>query len=94
MSHTSTPVTENTISGAILGNAPLVRSAVQSAQSAGSHLALSPDGRTITIPKELFVALSDFLKTRKCPGSVTIEFRCDEIVGVETFTKRRFPSKL
>lgn len=51
-------------------------------------------GKIITIPKELFVALSDFLKTRKCPGSVTIEFRRDEIVGVETVTKNRFPSKL
>jgi len=100
MSHTSTPVTAAMVSGTILGKLPLDHDSAQSGQEAvadethGRYVALSPDGRKIVIPKELFLVLSDFLKTRKCPGSVTVAFRCDEIVGIEALTKKRFSSKL
>lgn len=77
----------------MLSQEPLGPSTVPSEQTTGCYRALSPDGRQIVFPKELFVALSDFLKTRKCPGSVTIDFHCDEIVGVEALAKKRFPSK-
>jgi hypothetical protein len=100
MSHTSTPVVNNMVNGTVLGKAPLARNTVPAgraampAETTSCYLAVSPDGKKIAIPQELFVALSDFLKTRKCPGSVTIDFRCDEIVGIEALTKKRFPSKL
>lgn len=100
MSHTSTPITADTASGTILGELPLDHDSAQSSQEAVAdeardrYVALSPDGRKIVIPKELFVVLSDFLKTRRCPGSVTVDFRCDEIVGIEALTKKRFSSKL
>jgi hypothetical protein len=54
------------------------------------YLALSPDGTGAEIPKELFIALSDFLETRKCAGEISIEFRNGEIVSVEAVSKRRY----
>lgn len=51
---------------------------------------LSPDGSNMTIPKELYVALSDFIKTRKCPGSITIQFRSGGIICVEAVAKKTF----
>jgi hypothetical protein len=55
-----------------------------------AYLATSPSGRTVHIPKELFVALSDFMQTRKCPGSITIQFRKGEIVCVEAVAKKTY----
>lgn len=52
--------------------------------------ATSPSGTKLNIPKELFVALSDFIKTRKCPGSITIQFRQGEIVCVEAVAKKTY----
>ena len=52
--------------------------------------ATSPSGTKLNIPKELFVALSDFIKTRKCPGSITIQFRRGEIVCVEAVAKKTY----
>jgi len=52
--------------------------------------AISPKGIHISIPRELFVALSDFMMTRKCPGSITIQFRNGEILCVEALTKKTF----
>ena len=52
--------------------------------------AMSPSGTKLNIPKELFVALSDFIKTRKCPGSITIQFRQGEIVCVEAVAKKTY----
>jgi hypothetical protein len=46
----------------------------------------------IAIPKELFIALSDFIKTRKCPGSITIQFRSGEILCVESVAKKTYRS--
>jgi hypothetical protein len=56
------------------------------------YLATSPNGTKLSIPKELFVALSDFIKTRKCPGSITIQFRRGEIVCVEAVAKKTYRS--
>lgn len=55
-----------------------------------AYLAISPSGTTLHIPKELFVALSDFMQTRKCPGSITIQFRKGEIVCVEAVAKKTY----
>lgn len=52
--------------------------------------AMSPSGSKLNIPKELFIALSDFIKTRKCPGSITIQFRRGEIVCVEAVAKKTY----
>jgi hypothetical protein len=58
--------------------------------SPGRYLALSPKGIHIPIPKELFVALSDFIATRKYPGSITIQFRSGEITCVESMAKKTY----
>ena len=52
--------------------------------------AIAPSGSKLNIPKELFIALSDFIKTRKCPGSITIQFRRGEIVCVEAVAKKTY----
>lgn len=54
------------------------------------YFATSPSGARLDIPKELFVALSDFIKTRKCPGSITIQFRRGEIICVEAVAKKTY----
>lgn len=56
----------------------------------GQYVAISPKGVQISIPKELFVALSDFMMTRKCPGSITIQFRGGEILCVESLAKKTY----
>jgi hypothetical protein len=55
-----------------------------------AYLATSPNGTTLHIPQELFVALSDFMQTRKCPGSIIIQFRKGEIVCVEAVAKKTY----
>jgi hypothetical protein len=56
----------------------------------GRYLAVSPCGNQLAVPKELFIALSDFMKTRKCAGSITIQFRTGEIVCVEAVAKKTY----
>lgn len=56
----------------------------------GLYVATSPSGKQLSIPKELFVALADFMKTRKCPGSITIQFRAGEIICVEAVAKKTY----
>src|SRR5437879_5217217 len=56
----------------------------------GKCMAVSPDGSHIPLPKELFIALSDFMQSRKCPGSITIQFRNGEITCVEAVAKKTF----
>ncbi|HXB21922.1 MAG TPA: hypothetical protein VNV88_11095 [Candidatus Solibacter sp.] len=56
----------------------------------GKCMAVSPDGSNIPLPRELFVALSDFMQSRKCPGSITIQFRNGEITCVEAVAKKTF----
>jgi hypothetical protein len=58
--------------------------------AAGKYMAVSPKGVHLDIPKELFIALSDFIKTRKCPGSITIQFRSGEILGMESVAKKTY----
>ena len=58
--------------------------------AAGKYMAISPKGVHLDIPKELFIALSDFIKTRKCPGSITIQFRSGEILGMESVAKKTY----
>ena len=55
-----------------------------------NFVATSPNGTRVAIPKELFVALSDFMMTRKCPGSITIQFRRGEITCVEAVAKKTY----
>lgn len=57
---------------------------------APQYFATAPSGARLDIPKELFVALSDFIKTRKCPGSITIQFRRGEIICVEAVAKKTY----
>ena len=54
------------------------------------YVATSPSGAKVNIPKELFVALSDFIKTRKSPGSISIQFRGGEIICVEAVAKKTY----
>ena len=56
----------------------------------GKYVAVSPSGAHVQIPKELFIALLDFMKTRKCPGSITIEFRGGGITCVEAVAKKTY----
>ena len=56
----------------------------------GKYVAVSPSGTRVPIPKELFLALQDFMKTRKSPGSITIQFRGGEIVCVEAVAKKTY----
>jgi len=58
----------------------------------GKYTATAPGGTQLQIPKELYIALSDFIKTRKCPGSITIQFRRGEIVCVEAVAKKTYRS--
>jgi hypothetical protein len=60
------------------------------AGSEGKYVAVSPHGAEIEIPKELFVALQDFMKTRKSPGSITIHFREGDITCVEAVAKKTY----
>ncbi len=62
------------------------------ADDEGKYAATAPGGTQLEIPKELFIALSDFIKTRKCPGSITIQFRRGEIVCVEAVAKKTYRS--
>jgi hypothetical protein len=57
---------------------------------AEKYIAVSPKGVHLSIPKELYVALDDFMKTRKCPGSITIQFRGGEILGMESVAKKTY----
>jgi hypothetical protein len=54
------------------------------------YLATSPVGTKVNIPKELFIALSDFIATRKYPGSISIQFRRGEILCVEAVAKKTY----
>jgi len=56
----------------------------------GKYVAVSPTGAHVQIPKELFVALQDFMKTRKNPGSITIQFRDGDITAVEAVAKKTY----
>ena len=67
-----------------------IRQVARELEPEGKYVAVSPHGTQVEIPKELFIALSDFIKTRKCPGAITIQFRGGEIVCVEAAAKKRY----
>ena len=54
------------------------------------YFAVSPNGTQVPITRELFVAFSDFMKTRKCPGSIAIQFRGGEITCVEALARKTY----
>jgi hypothetical protein len=58
--------------------------------SKSGYFVASPNGTQVPIPKELYVAFSDFIKTRKCPGSIAIQFRSGEITCVEALARKTY----
>lgn len=58
--------------------------------SKGGYFVASPNGVQVPIPKELYVAFCDFIKTRKYPGSIAIEFRAGEITCVEALARKTY----
>lgn len=85
--------TENPLRKSAQGATP-IRTGIASARAGtaleSKYFALSPGGTRVEIPEELFVALSDFLETRKYAGEIKIEFRSGQIVGVEAVSKKRY----
>lgn len=86
---------------AVQNNNPVVPSCEQrpQAQSDGAaveldsknkYFVLAPNGSQVPIPKELYIAFSDFIKTRKCPGSINIQFRSGEITCVEALARKTY----
>jgi len=53
-------------------------------------MAISPDGRQIEIPTELFLALRDFLEGGKAAGSITLQFRDGTLACLEAVAKKNF----
>jgi hypothetical protein len=53
-------------------------------------MAISPDGRQIEIPKELFLALWDFLEGGKAAGSITLQFQDGALSCLEAVAKKKF----
>ncbi len=51
---------------------------------------LGPDGKSLLIPKELYIAFSDFIRTRKYPGSITVQFREGAITCVEAMSRKTY----
>ena len=62
----------------------------RTAAARDSCIAISPDGRQVEIPKELFVALWDFLEGRKAAGSITLQFRDGSLSCLEAVAKKNF----
>ena len=67
-----------------------VSSASRGAAARNSCMAISPDGRQIQIPEELFLALRDFLEGRKVAGSITLHFRDGTLSCLEAVAKKSF----
>jgi hypothetical protein len=68
----------------------LLMTAVRGPEVPGRYVVLSPDGARIEVPKELFLALSDFISARKEAGSMTVHFRNGGVAGLETLVKKRY----
>jgi hypothetical protein len=58
--------------------------------SEGKYFARSPRGTHVEIPRELFIALSDFLATRRYPGAINIQFHSGMIVCIEAVAKKTY----
>jgi hypothetical protein len=62
----------------------------RAAAARDSCIAISPDGRQVEIPKELFLTLWDFLEGRKAAGSITLQFRDGTLSSLEAVAKKNF----
>ena len=52
---------------------------------------VGPEGNRIAIPKELFMALSDFLLEQDGPsGAVVIHFRNGGVAGLEALVRKTY----
>jgi len=51
-------------------------------------MVVSPDGSQISIPREMFEALADFLQGSKPTGALVIQFRNGGVAGLEALIKR------
>ena len=69
---------------------PVATDLPSTAPAEGRYAAISPNGNNVQIPKELYIALLDFIKTRKYPGSINIQFRSGEIICVEAVAKKTY----
>lgn len=54
------------------------------------YLVISPEGNQVEIPRELYMALWDFLQGSKCSGSIIIQFRNGGVAGLEASVKRTY----
>jgi hypothetical protein len=50
---------------------------------------ISPNGESVVVTRELFVAMKDF-RDRKEFGSITIEYRSGGIAGIKSLTERKY----
>ena len=100
MSHIEESIVNRTLGSHLPRKSPEAYRTPQNSGASGTidatdrYFALSPEGTKIAVPKELFIALSDFMRTRKCPGSITIEFQCDQIVVVEAVARKTYATRL
>ena len=53
-------------------------------------LVISPDGREIEAPRELFAVLNDFMVTRKNVGSIIVHFRSGGVARLEPLVKKKY----
>ena len=51
---------------------------------------VAPDGEQINIPRELFGALGDFVRSDGPTGSITIHFRNGGVAGLEAILKKTY----
>jgi len=58
--------------------------------SKSTYFVVSPDGRQIAIPSELFGLLWDFLEGNKQTGSIIVQFRNGGVAGLESFVKKTY----
>jgi len=54
------------------------------------YLVVSPDGKEIEVPKELFLVINDFMLARKESGSMVVHFRNGGVAGLETLVKKKY----
>src|SRR5258708_21560578 len=66
----------------------------ESRDDEGQYAAVSPCGNRLPVPRGLFVALTDFMQTRKCAGSILIQFRTAEIHCMQPHAKNTYRNPL
>ena len=68
------------------------RSKVRIIASPDGYHAVSSVGSEMRIPKELFIALREFLETKRWAGSITLQFHRGEIVCEESWARKTYTS--